>query len=101
MLRTCSNRKLEWANLIDFGSSTAEADFLFGLEIREYINEITSRAATLIAANAEYRDFTQPLPANYDHNKVVKEIADQNNWFAEQIVGDDAKNKFAQYLNIR
>ena len=30
MLRTCSNRKLEWAELIDFNASTAEADFLFG-----------------------------------------------------------------------
>ena len=70
MLRTCSNRKPEWADLIDFGSSTAEADFLFGPEIRQYIDEIVSRAAALIAANAEYRDFTQPVPAEYDHDKL-------------------------------
>jgi uncharacterized membrane protein YccC len=100
MLRTCSDGKPEWAALIAFGASTAEADFLFGPEVRQYIDEIIKRAAALKAANAEYRDFTQPAPSEYDHNKVVKEIMDQIKWFTEQIAGLLAKNKFAQYLNI-
>jgi hypothetical protein len=100
MLRTCTNRKPEWADLIDFGSSTAEADFLFGPEIRQYIDEIISRASELIAAKAEYRDFTQTAPTGYDHNKVVKEMMTQARWFTEQLVGFAARNKFGQYLNI-
>jgi len=102
MLRTCTNRKPEWADVIEFGSSTAEADFLFGPEIRQYIDEIVSRASELIAAKAEYRDFTQPqpVPANYDHNKVVQEMMTQTRWFMEQLVGFVAKNKFGKYLNI-
>jgi hypothetical protein len=100
MLRTCSNRNPEWADVINFGSSTAEADFLFEPEIRQYINEIISRATELITAKAEYRDFTQPAPAGYDHDKVVKEMSTQGRWFTEQIVGFIARDKFAKYLNI-
>ncbi len=100
MLRRCTNREIEWADLIDFGSSTAEVDFLFGPEIRQYLDEMISRATEQIIAKAEYRDFTQPAPPSYDHNKVVKEMSDQLRWFTEQIVGFAAKNKFAQYLNI-
>lgn len=100
MLRTCSNRKPDWPDVINFGSSSAEADFLFGPEIRQYIDEIISRASELIAAKAEYRDFTQPAPPEYDHNKVVKEMMTQVKWFTEQIVGFGAKKKFTKYLNI-
>lgn len=100
MLRTCSNRNPDWADVINFGSSTAEADFLFGPEIRQYIDEIISRASELITAKAEYRDFRQPAPPEYDHNKVVKEMTDQLKWFTEQIVGFLARDKFARYLNI-
>lgn len=100
MLRNCSNGKPEWADLIAFGASTAEADFLFGPAIRQYIDEIIKRAAALNTANAEYRNFKQAVPAEYDHNKIVNEMMAQINWFTEQIVGLTAKNKFAQYLNI-
>jgi hypothetical protein len=100
MLRTCSDGKPEWGVLIAFGASTAEADFLFGPEIRQYIDEIIKRAAALNAAKAEYRDFTQTAPAGYDHDIVVKEMMDQIKWFTEQITGLLAKNKFAKYLNI-
>jgi hypothetical protein len=100
MLRAGSNTKLEWSDLIAFGASTAEADFLFGPEIRDYLNEILSRGADLTTANAEYRDFTQPVPAKYDHNKVVEQRMTQIKWFMEQIAGSLAQNKFAKYLNI-
>lgn len=100
MLRTCSNRSPGWADVITFGSSSAEADFLFGPEIRQYIDEIISRATDLITAKAEYRDFTQPAPPEYDHNKVVQEMMTQVKWFTEQIVGFIARDKFAKYLNI-
>jgi hypothetical protein len=100
MLRTCSNRNPDWADVINFGSSSAEADFLFGREIRQYIDEIISRATELITAKAEYRDFTQPAPPEYDHNKVVREMMSQSRWFSEQLVGNVVKNRFRKYLSI-
>jgi hypothetical protein len=56
MLKIGSNGKPEWSEMIDFSTQTAEGDFLFGPEIRKYIDEIVSRAAKLRAAHAEYRD---------------------------------------------
>jgi hypothetical protein len=101
MLKECANGELrEFRVIIDFGASTAEADFLFGPEIREYLDEISSRAAKLRSANVQYRDHTQPVPAGYDHEKIVNEMSVQTNWFVEQLVGFIAKDKFGQYLNI-
>lgn len=101
MLRTCANGELrEFAVIVDFGAVTAEGDFLFGPEIRQYIDEISARAAKLRSAKVQYRDFTQPVPAGYDHEKIVKEMSEQTGWFTEQLVGLVAKNKFGPYLNI-
>ena len=101
MLRNCSNGELrEFAVIVDFGASTAEADFLFGPEIRQYIDEISSRAAKLRSSNVQYKDFTQPVPAGYDHEKVVKEMSVQTNWFVEQLITFIARDKFGRYLNV-
>jgi len=101
MLRTCANGDLrEFALIVDFGAATAEGDFLFGPEIRQYIDDITSRAANLRQAKVQYKDYTQPVPAGYDHEKIVNEMSAQVSWFTEQLVGFVAKNKFGQYLNI-
>jgi hypothetical protein len=100
-LRACCNEKIEFVDILGFGASTAEGDFLFGPEIRQYLDEISSHAADYRVAKAEYRDFTQPAPPpDYDHNKVVREMTTQLKWFADQLVGFHAKNKFAPYLDI-
>lgn len=100
-LRACSNGKIEFVDILGFGASTAEGDFLFGPEIRQYLEEISSRAVDLSVARAEYRDFTQPAPPrDYDHNKVVREMTTQIKWFTDQLMGFYAKNKFAPYLDI-
>src|SRR5260221_8144077 len=81
MLRNCANGELrEFAAIIEFGASTVEADFLFGPEIRKYIDEISSRAAKLRSANVQYRDRTQSVPPGYDHEKIVNESSEQTNW---------------------
>jgi hypothetical protein len=101
MLRTCTNGELrEFSAILAFGAATAEGDFLFGPEIRQYLDEISTRAAKLRSANIQYRDFSQPVPANYDHEKIVNEMNAQVTWFSEQLVGDIVKNKFRKYLNI-
>lgn len=101
MLRNCANGELrEFGVIIDFGAVTAEADFLFGPEIRKYIDEISSRAAKLRSANVQYRDRTQSVPPGYDHEKIVNASSEQTNWFVEQLVGVIARDKFGRYLNI-
>jgi hypothetical protein len=102
MLRTCANGELrEFSAIIVFGAVVAEADFLFGPEIRQYLDEISTRAAKLRSANVQYKDFKQPIPVGYDHEKIVSEIGAHTNWFVEQLVEKSvAKNKFAKYLDI-
>src|SRR5713226_5422676 len=97
MLKQCANGEIrEFSIIVDFGASTAEADFLFGPEIRQYLDEISSRAGRLRSASVQYRDFTQPVPAGYDHEKIVNETSAQTAWFVEQIVGFVAKNRFGK-----
>jgi len=101
MLKTCANGEIrEFSVVVDFGAATAEADFLLGPEIRQYLDEISTRAAKLRSANMQYKDFKLPVPAGYNHEKIVNEIGTQTAWFVEQLVGFVAKNKFRQYLNI-
>lgn len=92
------NYKPEFADLIQFQSATAESNFLFGSDIRSYIDEMYSRAFKLWSANKEFRDMTQNVPAGYDHNKVVAAMFEQEQWFAVQY--NDATEKFKQYLNM-
>jgi hypothetical protein len=102
MLKTCANGELrEFSVIVDFGAATADGDFLFGSEIRQYIDEISTHAAKLRSVNVQYKDFKQPIPAGYDHEKIVNEIGTQTAWFVEQLVEKlVAKNKFEKYLNI-
>lgn len=85
-------------DLMTFRANTAEADFLFGPEISEYIEEIFSRGLKLKTANAQYRHADQEPPSGYDHNKVVEEMDVQLRWLTEQF--NPAKEKFAKYLNV-
>lgn len=92
------NFKPEFQDLIKFSADAAEADFLFGEEIPKYINEIYVHGLDLNTARAEYRDFTQPIPAGYDHQKVVDALTKEKKWFTDQ--PQIAKEKFKKYLDI-
>jgi hypothetical protein len=84
---------------IKFRSSVSEADFLFGSEIVQYIDEIYTRAINLRLWNEEYRDYTQTKPEGYDHSKVVEEKHKELVWLAAQL--EPAKEKFRKYLSIK
>jgi hypothetical protein len=90
--------KPEINDLQAFSIDTAESDFLFESEISQYISEIYHGAWRLWSATSEYRDFTQRPSPDYDHNKVVKEITTQQEWFTKQF--GVAKEKFKKYLYI-
>ena len=66
MLKIGSNGKPEWSEIIDFSAQTAEGDFLFGPEIREYLNDIVTRATKLRSAQFEYRHINSPGPVPAD-----------------------------------
>lgn len=90
--------KASTEDLLKFRTSVSEADFLFGPEIPEYIDEIYKRGLSLWRCNQEYRDYTQDKPEGYDHEKVVDEMHKELTWLSEQL--EPAKEKFKKYLDI-
>ena len=90
--------KASTEDLLRFRTSVSEADFLFGPEIIDYIDEIYKRGLNLWRWNQEYRDYTQAKPAGYDHKKVVDEMHKELTWLSEQF--EPAKEKFRKYLDL-
>ncbi|HYC47398.1 MAG TPA: hypothetical protein VED01_18135 [Burkholderiales bacterium] len=85
-------------DLLKFRTSVSEADFLFGPEIPEYIDEIYRHGVALWRWSQEYRDYRQEKPEGYDHNKVVDEMHKELKWLTEQF--EPAKQKFKKYLDV-
>lgn len=85
-------------DLLRFRTSVSEADFLFGQDITEYIDEIYKRGLKLHYWNQQYRDATQEQPEDYDHEKVVEGSHVEFTWLTEQF--EPAKQKFKKYLDI-
>lgn len=85
-------------DLLRFRTSVSEADFLFGPEVIDYIDEIYKRGLNLWRWNQEYRDYTQAKPEGYDHKKVVDEMHKELTWLSEQF--EPAKEKFRDYLDL-
>lgn len=85
-------------DLLKFRTSVSEADFLFGLEIPEYIDEIYKHGLNLWKRNQQYRDYTQEKSKDCDHKKVVEEMHKECTWLTEQF--EPAKELFKKYLDI-
>jgi len=85
-------------DLIKFRRAVSEADFLFGPEIMQYIDEIYKRGIQLEYLNKQYRDSTQPSAEGYDHQKVCDSMHAEFIWFSKQF--EPAKLKFKKYLDI-
>jgi len=90
--------KASTQELLRFRTAVAEADFLFGPEIPEYIDDIYKHGLKLWRWTQEYRDSTQAHPEGYDHTKVVDGIHEELTWLTEQHT--PAKQKFKRYLDI-
>lgn len=88
----------DFQDLSELWGSTAEADFLFGSDVRDYLKELTTRAANLRRWNNEYRDNQQVPPEGYDHVRVVEGMHQETEWFADQL--EKARQLFAKYLNL-
>ncbi len=90
--------KPEIPDLFGFYAATSEADFIFPLEIRKYLDEIYSHANKLRSAKEQYRDYTQICHAGYDHQNICAILEEQANWFMDQ--HKIALEKFRQYMDI-
>ena len=82
----------------EYWRDTAEADFLFGSDIRDYVRTLAKRAAQLRRWRSEYRDYSQPKNKDYDHDKVVAGTEQETRWFAAQ--PEAARRLFAKYLSV-
>lgn len=82
----------------EFWRNTAEADFLFESDVRDYLEELATHAANLWKWSNEYRDNRQVRPEGYDHSRVVEGQYEETQWFAIQF--GEARQLFAKYLNL-
>jgi hypothetical protein len=73
-----------------FYGATAEADFLFGPEISDFIQEAMTRAFPLCRANMEQSNVREPLARD--------EVTEEMKWFVGQVY--IAKKIFKKYLDI-
>ncbi|HXA76353.1 MAG TPA: hypothetical protein VNV41_04410 [Candidatus Acidoferrales bacterium] len=90
--------KPKWDDMLAFATATAEADFLFGVEIPAYLDEIFSHANKLRLANMEYKAVTQLGRTGINLDQTVSELSLHSGWFTDQI--SSAKEKFKKYLYI-
>ena len=86
------------SDLIDFRRKTAEADFLFAADIPKYLDDLFRHGSQLRTWSDQYRDHTQPIPANYDHEAVANGMHRELSWLMEQF--DPLKEKFQKYLHV-
>ena len=85
-------------DLLRFRTSVSEADFLFGREITEYIDEIYKRGLELQCWHSQYRDYRHEKPEGYDHKRIVEGMHSELGWFSRQF--EPAKSKFKKYLYV-
>jgi hypothetical protein len=83
--------------LFELLSGTRDAEFLFGVEIKDYIEEVYRRASTLSATNKQLRAILETAPAEL-RKKLADVESEQVKWAFEQtrVVAD----KFKQYINL-
>ena len=94
----CQKANYDNDELMTFRPKVSEADFLFGEEVRKYIDELHSRAVNLHRWKSEYRDSTQTKPEGYDHQNVVDEMHKELRWVTAQL--EPARKIFKKYLDV-
>jgi len=94
----CRDFKPPFAEIHRFHHETMDAEFLFGREIADYLDELRTHAIGSESAHAEYRDLTMPIPEGYDHNEVVKRMRAHEVWLANSF--DVTREKFRKYLDV-
>jgi hypothetical protein len=83
--------------LLKFRSGVVEADFLFGPEIVEYIDQIYFHGLKLSSANERHVNMFD-RPAGYDVKRGAMEMDAELGWLTDQL--PEIKKKFKKYLDI-
>jgi hypothetical protein len=84
-------------DLLRFRTSVADADFLFGQEIPEYLDQIYTHGLKLWELNEQHRN-REDRPVDYDLKKAAKEKHSELKWLANQF--EIGREKFRKYLNL-
>ncbi len=80
----------------DFVGATAEAQFLFGPEITDFIKEISKRSLNLFFDGLKLHD--KDLPLGDERTALAKKVLDELVWYTDQIITIDGL--FAKYLEV-
>ena len=86
--------KTEFNETVKFHASISEAEFLFGSEIHEYIEEIIKHGLNL---QLWFKKLEQP--ESCDNIEAAKNIYEESMWLTDQCT-TKAKEKFKKYLNL-
>lgn len=93
-----SANKPEITQIFGFYSDTAEADFIFPLRVRKYLDEIFYHANKLNLANTLYKPSEENSPEGYDHAEVCESLRLHTAWFNDQV--SYAREVFKPYLDL-
>ena len=87
---------VSYEDLLKFRTSVSDADFLFGPEISNYIDEIYEHGMKLRLLTEKHN--SKLKSEDFDSRKNAKEMSDELRWLMTQI--KSAKQKFRKYLDI-
>lgn len=85
---------LTYPQVFEFRAAVAEASFLFGSDITDYLDEIDKKAVRLVFTNEQMSH--RPLVAN--HQQIVEENHQVFTWLTEQLA--ELKPRFAPYMKF-
>ena len=100
IVAVCRDFKVTADDLSKFRASTIQAEFLFGPDISQYIDDLCARSLKLLDAKSKYRSLGQEIPPGYDPVKVVAAITEQEKWFADLLNLRAVNEMFKKYLDI-
>jgi len=83
---------------LKFRTGVAEAYFLFGQEMEDYLDEVYMHGIKLATADQLYRMPREERPDDYDPKKVAGEMDEELGWLMNQL--PDVKAKFKKYLDV-
>ena len=87
---------LTQVELFKFSADSSDSEFLFGSEIKDYINEIYKKGCKLIYLRE--RLDSRSLGIGEERSKLAHENSELLGWFGDQF--DISRNKFRKYLHF-
>jgi vacuolar-type H+-ATPase subunit I/STV1 len=83
--------------IVEFTSATVESVFLFGEDVRKYLDTLLAKGARVQRLQTELD--SSRLPVGEEHSKKTEEIQECLNWLTQQL--HELKTKFRPYLGFQ